>query len=180
MDPVASVRQATVRDMGLIASIERASFGTEARFSDRQLRYLLTSPHASWWIASEQAAACWLTLTNGRAAWARLYSLAVHPDARGQGLARTLLRLGLTWLQERGIRRCFAEVAEDNDAARRLYRQIGFRERGCLADYYAPGQAAVRLLFETPETCETAPAPSSESAGPNPHQRTLGAEALYR
>ena len=147
MDPLSNIRRGQIQDLAAIDRIERASFGPEG-FSRRQLRYLLQSPHAYWWLAQDQASACWLNVRRGRQTWGRLYSLAVHPEARGKGLARCLLDAGIHWLATEQLERCFAEVAVDNPVARSLYGRYGFRERGLLANYYGPGQDALSLVRE--------------------------------
>ncbi|HET9122667.1 MAG TPA: hypothetical protein VFN52_04100, partial [Acidiferrobacteraceae bacterium] len=70
------MRPALPADLPAIERIERASFGVEG-FSRRQLRYLLRSPAACWWLESDVASACWLKAHRGARRWARLYSLAV-------------------------------------------------------------------------------------------------------
>lgn len=142
-------RRADRHDLGAIAALEAQCFDADAgRFSRRQLRGLLTSPNAYWLVRDDGLAmACWLRAANGRARWARLYSLAVHPSLRGQGLAAALLQAGFQWMAEQGLTRCSAEVKADNVAARALYARHGFSETATLRDYYAPGHDGVRLVY---------------------------------
>jgi [ribosomal protein S18]-alanine N-acetyltransferase len=140
------LRRAGRSDLGRIAALESACFTAgEDGFSRRQLRALLANPRAHWLIAGDGAAACWLVAGNGRARWARLYSLAVHPAARGRGLARRLLAAGDAWMARAGLTTLRAEVKADNLAARRLYAAHGFRELARLPDYYAHGVDGIRL-----------------------------------
>jgi ribosomal protein S18 acetylase RimI-like enzyme len=53
--------------------------------------------------------------------------LAVHPDARGQGLGRSLVGDVLRWMQRRGAARALVNTQETNLAARALYRSCGFQ-----------------------------------------------------
>ena len=53
--------------------------------------------------------------------------LAVHPDARGQGLGRSLVGDVLRWMQRRGAARALVNTQETNAAARALYRSCGFQ-----------------------------------------------------
>ena len=50
----------------------------------------------------------------------------VTPEARGQGLARSLVQFVLSRAKSRGFTRCRLEVATKNEAAFALYRQMGF------------------------------------------------------
>jgi ribosomal-protein-alanine N-acetyltransferase len=54
--------------------------------------------------------------------------LAVRPDARRRGIARTLLRHALTSLREEGAQTVTVSTQSHNRAARSLYRSEGFRE----------------------------------------------------
>lgn len=146
---VTGLRQAGPADLGAIAALEAACFGAaDGVFSRRQLRALLANPNAFWLLSPDgRAVACWLKVSNGRARWARLYSLAVHPALRGQGWGKKLLDAGFHWMRREGLATCRAEVKADNHAARRLYAGYGFRESAPLRDYYAPGVDGVRLAI---------------------------------
>lgn len=144
---VQGLRQAGPADFAAIAALESACFGTtDGVFSPRQLRALLKNPNAYWLLSLDgQAMACWLKVNNGRARWARLYSLAVHPALRGQGWGKYLIEAGVMWMRMQGLTVCRAEVKTNNQAARRLYAGCDFQESGLLRNYYAPGIDGVRL-----------------------------------
>lgn len=55
--------------------------------------------------------------------------LAVHPDARRQGLAAQLLTDALGWMRRRDVRRVLVNTATDNHAALTLYRANGFQDQ---------------------------------------------------
>ena len=144
---IQGLRQAGAADFASIAALEAACFGAaDGVFSPQQLRALLSNPNAYWLISLDnQAMACWLKVSNGRARWARLYSLAVHPSLRGQGWGKCLIEAGFVWMRTQGLSACRAEVKADNFAARKLYAGCSFQEAGLLQDYYAPGVNGVRL-----------------------------------
>ena len=73
---------------------------------------------------------------------AELLTLAVHPDARRQGLAARLLRQGLAALPQ--ARLCYLEVASDNHAARALYAALGFAQTGLRRGYYTHPDGTTR------------------------------------
>lgn len=146
---VNGLRRAGPPDLDVIAALEATSFGsTDGAFTRRQLRALLANPHAHWLLSLDgRAMACWLQASNGRARWARLYSLAVHPQLRGQGWGKRLVEAGLEWMRKEKLTTCRAEVKADNHTARKLYASFGFRESGALRDYYAQGVDGVRLIL---------------------------------
>jgi GNAT superfamily N-acetyltransferase len=53
--------------------------------------------------------------------------LAVHPDARGRGLGRSLVGDVLRWMRWRGAARALVNTQQTNEAALSLYRSCGFR-----------------------------------------------------
>jgi ribosomal protein S18 acetylase RimI-like enzyme len=60
---------------------------------------------------------------------AHLAQLAVHPDARGCGVAMRLLREALSCAAQEGRSAMTLLVGEHNETARRLYMSLGFSER---------------------------------------------------
>ncbi|TNF20799.1 MAG: ribosomal-protein-alanine N-acetyltransferase [Rhodobacteraceae bacterium] len=67
---------------------------------------------------------------------AELLTIVTDPGQRRQGVARALLTETLAAAQARGAAVMFLEVAEDNSAARALYRSCGFAEAGRRKAYY--------------------------------------------
>jgi ribosomal protein S18 acetylase RimI-like enzyme len=57
-------------------------------------------------------------------------NVAVHPDWQGRGIASTLMEAALDEIASQGGRWAGLEVDADNQVARRLYREEGFRELG--------------------------------------------------
>lgn len=76
-------------------------------------------------------------------------SIGVHPDHRGQGIGRRLLRALLAAAAERGISRVSLSVERAN-RARDLYLDQGFRIVGGTHD-------ADTMLVELPSPAETSP-----------------------
>jgi ribosomal-protein-alanine N-acetyltransferase len=76
-------------------------------------------------------------------------NLAIHPDARGRGLGSRLLSRVLEEGAGEGARRATLEVRRSNDAARRLYRRMGFELVGTRRNYYSnPVEDALILWRE--------------------------------
>jgi [ribosomal protein S18]-alanine N-acetyltransferase len=64
-------------------------------------------------------------------------NLAVHPEARNQGLGHLLLREALAAAHRLGIRRATLEVRRSNTPALRLYERAGFTVAGVRPNYYS-------------------------------------------
>jgi ribosomal protein S18 acetylase RimI-like enzyme len=65
---------------------------------------------------------------DGRAAY--LYALRVRPEFRNRGIGTELVREAEAVLRERGFSRVLISVAQNNDAARRLYERLGYEVFG--------------------------------------------------
>jgi len=66
---------------------------------------------------------------------AELKRMIVDPEHAGKGVGRSLLLAILQGARERGIRTILLEVGIHNVTARRLYEQVGFRDRGPFGGY---------------------------------------------
>ena len=65
-----------------------------------------------------------------------LLNIAVHPDARGQGLAQLLIDRVVETAVSDAIPSIWLEVRPSNEAAWRLYRRMGFVVVGSRKNYY--------------------------------------------
>ncbi|MDT8717544.1 GNAT family N-acetyltransferase [Clostridium sp. 19966] len=61
--------------------------------------------------------------------------LAIIPEYQGMGLGRNLLRAALAFVKERGCSRTLLSVNAENDRAKRLYLQEGFKEAEAVVCY---------------------------------------------
>ena len=61
-------------------------------------------------------------------AW--LVAVYVHPSWRGRGLARAVSEGVISWAREREAAELRLHVADWNDAARRVYEELGFKPTG--------------------------------------------------
>jgi ribosomal protein S18 acetylase RimI-like enzyme len=67
---------------------------------------------------------------QSRSGTVSLWWLWVAPNARGRGLARRLVEARADWARELGAVRLEVAVAENNEAAKALYRGLGFVPTG--------------------------------------------------
>jgi len=78
---------------------------------------------------------------------AEILNIATLPASRQKGLAKSMILSVSKQLARGGVRALFLEVAEDNAAARGLYRALGFSQVGRRPAYYARGDVAVDALL---------------------------------
>lgn len=71
-----------------------------------------------------------------------IISIAVLPYARGKGIGKELLRLGLQALKEYGASEAYLEVRVSNEVAINLYKSMGFMVAKRIPMYYADGEDA--------------------------------------
>ena len=67
---------------------------------------------------------------------AHMLNVAVSPDWRGQGLGRNLVLHAIDGSRDRHAHLLFLEVRPTNEAARKLYFNLGFEDIGKRRDYY--------------------------------------------
>lgn len=140
----AVIRKAREGDLKSLVEIESAAFVAD-RISARAFRRLVGSPSATVLVAEAngrtEGSAVMLTRRGTRAA--RLYSVAARRPGTGVGSA--LLAEVESLARRGGATRLLLEVRADNAGARRLYERLGFRVLGTRPDYYADGEAALRM-----------------------------------
>ncbi|MBE9604661.1 ribosomal protein S18-alanine N-acetyltransferase [Acetobacteraceae bacterium H6797] len=130
-------------DAALLAAIHAASFAPLERWSDASFSELLGMNGTQALVSGEEGFVM-LRLTGDEA---EIITLAVRPDFRRAGLGRALMEAAMRVAAIQGGAVMFLEVAEGNEAARRLYASLGFEEVGRRKNYYPDGQAARVLRF---------------------------------
>jgi ribosomal-protein-alanine acetyltransferase len=144
--PPLRLRRARPEDIPDLLRLEEGAFSGD-RLSRRSFQRLLKHGHALFRVAESggRLLGYGLLLLRGRSLLGRLYSLAISPEARGQGLARQLLGALEEAALEEGLAYIRLEVRRDNEAAIALYRSAGYREFGVKADYYEDHADALRM-----------------------------------
>jgi ribosomal-protein-alanine N-acetyltransferase len=130
-----------------LARIHAASFIVPRPWSQAEIQSLLDSAGAIL-VAEPQGFA----LGRALAGEAELLTIAVTPGARRQGLGRRLLAGFLAEAAAQGAEAVFLELAEDNAAARALYRNAGFARAGLRRGYYrgTDGRAVDAVILRRP------------------------------
>src|SRR5690606_4682946 len=139
-----SVRKAGLNDLEALVALENQCFSTD-KISRRSFRHFLETTQNSLLVAGEPILAYGLILFHRGTSLARVYSLAVKPDARGKGYARALMEALEVEACKRDALFLRLEVATQNQAAITLYTQLGYKPIRRLPGYYEDGGDALRL-----------------------------------
>lgn len=141
-----AIRSAELKDLDRLLEIEQLCFPVD-RLSRRSFRHWLQSEQGLLLVAeqSDKILGYGLVWCLKGTRLARLYSLAVSPEARGLGLAHRLLTALEHEAAEFGRLFMRLEVASNNTAAIRLYENNGYRVFGQYTDYYQDHDDALRM-----------------------------------
>lgn len=116
----------------VLARIHASAFEPQARWSAQAIQDLGAPPHGA--IISDLTAG--LLILRFAAEEVEVLSVAVMPEARGNGVGARLMHAGFIVAKRFGAERMFLEVAIDNDPALALYRRLGFAEIARRKNYY--------------------------------------------
>ncbi len=143
--PRAFLRDMRREDLLAVLDIERRSFAQpwSRAFFEKEL----ATPFARLVVAVEEAVprpqvigyTCRWRVTDE----VHLLNVAVHPERRGLGHGRALVGAVVAEAEMARTRVVYLEVRAGNVIARRLYRQLGFKDLGVRRGYYGPGQDAI-------------------------------------
>jgi [ribosomal protein S18]-alanine N-acetyltransferase len=142
--PRAVLRDMRREDLPTVLDIERRSFAQpwSRAFFEKEL----ATPFARLVVAVERGPrpqiigyTCRWRVTDE----VHLLNVAVHPERRGLGHGRELVAAVVAESEAARARVVYLEVRAGNVVARRLYRQLGFRDLGVRRGYYGPGQDAI-------------------------------------
>jgi ribosomal protein S18 acetylase RimI-like enzyme len=140
------IRDAELADVPALVDLENACFETD-RLSARSFRHFLTKGNADLFLDDEDGTLrgyC-LVLYHRNTSLARLYSIAVSPTCRKQGLAAALLTFAEGRALNEGATRMRLEVNQNNKSAQKLYRDLGYDEFAVYLGYYEDHTNALRM-----------------------------------
>jgi ribosomal protein S18 acetylase RimI-like enzyme len=154
-------------DLDALVTLENQVFATD-RLTRRGFRRLLAAPTAELIVADHggRCAGYALVLFRPNSSIARLYSIAVAPDAAGRGVGPLLLTASEAAAEKRACSHLRLEVHEGNARAIARYRKSGYDLFGRHLQYYDDHGHALR--FEK----KIAPPPRLSGAPPYFHQST--------
>jgi ribosomal-protein-alanine N-acetyltransferase len=151
--PETAIRHANPSDVAEILRVEQAAFNPSDAFSPSQIARMLRNPRAFVFVAvaskpGQASVVGWaaiLTRRHRNGLSGRLYSIAIAPEAAGQGLGRRLATHTIDAVEDAGVTRISLEVRADNDRAIALYESLNFRTTERLPGYYADGADGLRM-----------------------------------
>jgi ribosomal-protein-alanine acetyltransferase len=155
-----TIRPARRSDLASIAALEQGCF-TTYNLNKRQLHYLQQRQSAVFLVAEQDGRIVGegiaLVRHHKQSVSGRVYSLAVDPASRGQGIGQRLMREMVEQLRHRAVRRIYLEVEASNAPAIQLYHRLGFASIGTLPDYYGDGKSGVHMMCEAAAAAAASP-----------------------
>jgi [ribosomal protein S18]-alanine N-acetyltransferase len=145
MDAPYRIRSAVPADAVPLVAIERQCFSDP--WSESSFREALDSPWSFGLVARASRGIAGYLIGREVAGTGEVLNLAVSPEFRRRGVARALLRAGLTYFRKRRVDEVFLEVRESNRSAQSLYQSFGFRPVGQRAAYYRNPKEDVLVLW---------------------------------
>lgn len=132
-----------------VAALEKLCFPDP--WSERSVASELDNPLSLWLVATEGERVLGYVGSQSVLDEADMMNVAVHPDARRRGLARSLVEALIEQLKDREVRMLTLEVRASNEPAKALYETMGFTQVGRRKNYYlAPREDALILRKEWP------------------------------
>jgi [ribosomal protein S18]-alanine N-acetyltransferase len=147
------VRHMAEDDIQAVMDIDQASFSLP--WSVRSYRYdLLENKAARMWVAETHVDGEETVLVGMLVLWiildeAHIGTIAVHPSFRRQGIGRKMLERALGETGNYGVSSAMLEVRRSNQAAQRMYADMGFKIVGVRRRYYNDnGEDALLMTAE--------------------------------
>jgi len=130
-----------------VAEMEKLCFSDP--WSENSVRYELTNPLSYWLVALDGDRVAGYVGSQTVLDEADMMNIAVHPDFRRQGIARSMVETLVAELKEKNVRSLTLEVRVSNGPAISLYHQMGFVQVGRRPNYYRnPKEDALILRKE--------------------------------
>ncbi|HET9065250.1 MAG TPA: ribosomal protein S18-alanine N-acetyltransferase [Gemmatimonadales bacterium] len=151
------IRPTVPADLGALTLLEQAAF-SDPWTSEMLIEAMTTTGAIS--LAATDASGMIIGSVLGRVAAdeGEILSIAVAPQARGIGLGRALLVRALDALVAGGAASVWLEVRPSNEAAKAMYRAVGFQAAGIRRGYYRrPHEDALVLSWRPPAPTGTPP-----------------------
>ncbi|WP_108821881.1 ribosomal protein S18-alanine N-acetyltransferase [Dysgonomonas sp. Marseille-P4361] len=148
MDKFINTRQATLADLNQILKIETLSFEKE-KFSREQFIYLISRAKGIFFVAEfDNSIVGYISLLQrSNSKNLRIYSIAVHPKARGQRIGQRLIDISKEFMKTKELMSIYLEVRTDNTEAIKLYNKNDFIVIDIIHGYYGKGKDAFKMRF---------------------------------
>lgn len=153
--PPITFRPAGVGDLNGLYDLETQSF-TSDRVSRRALAHLLQRANAAVIVAErddrpQPLVGSVIVLFREGSRLARIYSIAVSPTVRGQGVGGRLVEAAEAAARQSGRTGMRLEVRKDNAASIALFEKMGYQRFGEYVNYYEDQMDAWRYEKHLPD-----------------------------
>jgi len=136
-----SIRRAKNKDLDDIVQIERIAFSHNS-FSRRAIRYHISNNLVLIALHNNKACGMIIASSLSKKRKIRIYSIAVHPDFKNNGIAIKLMEKMERISKAETI---ILEVDSDNNAAIGLYKKLNFFQFSTYKHYYGNNMHAIRM-----------------------------------
>ncbi len=147
MKQILHIRPTSLPLAPMLAKLHAESFSEEA-WPIEQVRSSLRLETTQGWVAFEEAKPAGFILCQVLSEQIEILTFCVRPTMRRRLIGRRLLQSVIAHARENG-QKIFLEVAADNEAARKLYDQLGFEITGTRPNYYRRGAITIDALMFT-------------------------------
>src|SRR5690554_1922601 len=142
--PPPITRKASLEDLSSLVKLENEVFNYD-QLKRSSFRKFILSSNDLWIFEKDKKVLAYILILKRKGSFkARIYSFAVSPQSRGEGLGKSLLVHALQALK--GYESVRLEVKVDNRRAIQLYESLGFKQIRRIEGFYTDGQDA--FVFE--------------------------------
>ncbi|MEP7016426.1 MAG: ribosomal protein S18-alanine N-acetyltransferase [Actinomycetota bacterium] len=140
------LREMTWRDVPALAGLELALFADDAWSEQTWWAELAARPRRCYVVGERAGVVVGYAGVDRRGEVADVMTIAVVPDAQGQGLGSLLMDRLIEAARGGGAEHLMLEVRADNIAAQRLYSKMGFVMLTVRRRYYQPGDVDAHIM----------------------------------
>jgi ribosomal-protein-alanine N-acetyltransferase len=140
------LRDMTWRDVPALAALEPALFADDAWSEQTWWAELAGRPRRCYVVGEQGGVVVGYAGVDRRGEIADVMTIAVAPDAQGQGLGSLLMGWLIDAARGGGAEHLMLEVRADNTAAQRLYSKMGFAMLTVRRRYYQPGDVDAHIM----------------------------------
>lgn len=147
---ILEIRRARIEDASALEKIERDSFSREYAsylMSAQDFVDLIRSPNEALFVCERGAKVigyAHLEIAEDRSS-ADFDSLAVSPDAQGQGVGEALFHHVEEYCSSNGYQNLHLRIKEDNYKLLKRYHRFGYKVFEAVPSFYDDGCAALRM-----------------------------------
>ncbi|OBX23667.1 MULTISPECIES: GNAT family N-acetyltransferase [Bizionia] len=145
-----TIQKALLQDLESIIAIEQHVFNTDS-YPAFVIRQLFDISGHYFLVAKENNSILGYALgglnTENMQGW--VLSLGVHQDGRGKGLGKQLTAQLIEVLKAYNAREIALTVYPDNDAAIKIYRNLGFEGDVILDNYFLDNEDRIIMTLKT-------------------------------